>query len=509
MHPIRLRPAPLALLTLALLMVAGELHAQLFVERLDLYAIDTTPKISVSLPRGKVFDIVCSGTYSFWRDDITNDSVGLVDAAFYRVVPPTEFGFPGLGTTANNGFLLNRQPIALSISPAGMSPVYVYHVPFVGLGAPAEVFIEDKPPFSVDRHGDNTGMIRVEIWNVSPEIAVDTGGIDFGEREIGSTTDTLLRIENVGYGPLRLDQCVITGVDASSFSTDLPSSLSLLPGDGITVRVSFTPPTVFPKTAALVMRTNDSDSPLITIPLRGVGVTTLTAAVPAVTQLLEQRADEIPVTLGGWKQGSNTTSYRFDLVCDPALVYLRGVDAGGTLSAGWQVQASRTAPGRLHVEASGTTPLGGDGTLLRLRVVGLYATPPRDTLRIANLEWNWQTAFAGNPRARSTNGGVEVDSACNHWLIAIRPVALPKLGQNRPNPFNASTVIDFTLTEAADVRLVVYSLRGEPLRTLVSGRCEAGPHTVRCDLGDLPGGVYLYRLEGPGGAPARRMTLLR
>jgi Big-like domain-containing protein len=89
-----------------------------------------------------------------------------------------------------------------------------------------------------------------------------------------------------------------------------------------------------------------------------------------------------------------------------------------------------------------------------------------------------------------------------------------ELAQNRPNPFNPATTIQFQLPRQGRVRLDIYDTAGRLRGTLVDGVLPAGPHEVRW-LGQdalghaVPSGVYWYRLESNGLSLARRMVLLR
>ena len=104
-----------------------------------------------------------------------------------------------------------------------------------------------------------------------------------------------------------------------------------------------------------------------------------------------------------------------------------------------------------------------------------------------------------------------------------------QLEQNYPNPFwseatsrfagNPSTEINFTLLEAGTVKLQIYDLLGNVVKTLVNESRRAGRHEViwngRNRAGEIvAGGVYLYRLtvERNGAAPVvmtRKMTVLK
>ncbi len=83
------------------------------------------------------------------------------------------------------------------------------------------------------------------------------------------------------------------------------------------------------------------------------------------------------------------------------------------------------------------------------------------------------------------------------------------LGQSTPNPFSHSTEIRFDLPEAAHVRLAVYNLLGQEVRRLVDGEVGAGFHTATFEAGDLPSGVYLYRLTAGDFTQTHRMVLTK
>lgn len=88
------------------------------------------------------------------------------------------------------------------------------------------------------------------------------------------------------------------------------------------------------------------------------------------------------------------------------------------------------------------------------------------------------------------------------------------LYQNYPNPFNSQTTIKFYLTRASDIRLEIYNLLGQRVRTLVDGRKLAGNHQTvwdgRNDQGhQASSGIYFYRQTGEKYRQQKRMLLLR
>jgi hypothetical protein len=67
--------------------------------------------------------------------------------------------------------------------------------------------------------------------------------------------------------------------------------------------------------------------------------------------------------------------------------------------------------------------------------------------------------------------------------------------QSYPNPFNASTSIEITLPDAADIDLAVYNILGQKIAVLFDGQKTEGRHSVTWNAGDMPSGVYFARLE--------------
>jgi hypothetical protein len=98
---------------------------------------------------------------------------------------------------------------------------------------------------------------------------------------------------------------------------------------------------------------------------------------------------------------------------------------------------------------------------------------------------------------------------------AILPKAFA-LSQNYPNPFNPSTTIAFDIPEdkEAFVRLKVYNIRGQLVRTLVNETMVEGSHKIEWDGKDNNGryvssGVYFYRIQTGEFSKTRKMVILK
>lgn len=83
------------------------------------------------------------------------------------------------------------------------------------------------------------------------------------------------------------------------------------------------------------------------------------------------------------------------------------------------------------------------------------------------------------------------------------------LSQNYPNPCNPSTTIRYALPKSEYVTLKIYNLIGKEIATLVRGKKAAGEYQVQWNAGDLPGGLYLYRLQVGEYVATRKLVLMK
>ncbi|MGB4851790.1 MAG: M14 family zinc carboxypeptidase [Ignavibacteria bacterium] len=81
--------------------------------------------------------------------------------------------------------------------------------------------------------------------------------------------------------------------------------------------------------------------------------------------------------------------------------------------------------------------------------------------------------------------------------------------QNYPNPFNPVTVISYNLAVAGFVELKIYDVLGNEVKTLVKEKQNAGSYSVDFNAGDLPSGVYFYRINAGEYRETKTMMLLK
>jgi hypothetical protein len=106
---------------------------------------------------------------------------------------------------------------------------------------------------------------------------------------------------------------------------------------------------------------------------------------------------------------------------------------------------------------------------------------------------------------------IDTDGSFSYSSIVEVEIILDEyqLFQNYPNPFNPTTTIKFTMPEDGYVKLNVYNLLGEEVKTLINENKEAGIHRVNFNPRSLNSGVYIYNLEVNGFADIKKMIYIK
>jgi hypothetical protein len=135
-------------------------------------------------------------------------------------------------------------------------------------------------------------------------------------------------------------------------------------------------------------------------------------------------------------------------------------------------------------------------------------------------------ALPGSAR-RFLDRGVEPGFEYRYWLevteadgtverfgpteaVRIEPEGLVlSLSESYPSPAADTVTIAFTLPDDGPVELAVYDLAGRHVATLLDSELTAGRHETTWNCGEVPSGVYLYRLEASEEALIKRLIIGR
>lgn len=83
------------------------------------------------------------------------------------------------------------------------------------------------------------------------------------------------------------------------------------------------------------------------------------------------------------------------------------------------------------------------------------------------------------------------------------------LSPNYPNPFNPSTVIEYTLPEFCGVTIEIFDILGKKIETIIDEKQSAGQHQVVWNAKDKSTGMYFYRIKAGDYSETKSMTLIK
>jgi hypothetical protein len=190
---------------------------------------------------------------------------------------------------------------------------------------------------------------------------------------------------------------------------------------------------------------------------------------------------------------------------------LRYIDHHGATAPSYAkmiVNDKQSAEGQLLL--AGFNPHGDNGQVtvlaVNFEVIGTAGADPGIQLEIKEMVAA-KTFVDLMPYLENTITGVK----------GLSIMEIPKeyqLHQNHPNPFNAGTEIRFELPRDGHVRLIIYNLLGEQLRTLVDEDKKVGRYNIHWDGLDsnrnpVSSGIYLYRMEAGSFKAQKRMLYVK
>lgn len=92
----------------------------------------------------------------------------------------------------------------------------------------------------------------------------------------------------------------------------------------------------------------------------------------------------------------------------------------------------------------------------------------------------------------------------NHHLKSV-----PLKIENYPNPFNSETHIRYSIPQTGKVAAILYDFLGQKVRTLFEQYQSAGYHVYDFHAGDLPSGVYFYKIQVGKFSQVKKMLLMK
>ncbi|MFQ5649747.1 MAG: FlgD immunoglobulin-like domain containing protein [bacterium] len=232
----------------------------------------------------------------------------------------------------------------------------------------------------------------------------------------------------------------------------------------------------------------------------------LASAVPEGGQIPPATTIEVPVMVDITLLEEDLGSYSATLAWNPAVLTFLGYSGGsGTGFDHPMVNVSEAGEGKLSFASA--NPAGANGAVnllnVQFKVVGETGASSALSLEFRSL--------AASRTFADLLPLLTLDS--ENLQVAAIPTTYA-LGQNYPNPFNPETTINYELPEGGLVRIMVYNLLGQRVRTLFDETQPAGTYAIKWDGKNndgqiVPSGVYILRMKSGDFVADRKMVLLK
>jgi len=132
-----------------------------------------------------------------------------------------------------------------------------------------------------------------------------------------------------------------------------------------------------------------------------------------------------------------------------------------------------------------------------------------DALTIGNAYW-----FKGVGYKYSTQYQILVGYQEDIWAATAISSEMGKVNTYKlyppyPNPFNATTMIQWQLAKAGVYELAIFNLLGQKVAIVSSGFAQAGKYSLNWQAGDLPTGIYFLSLMADGRKFTQKIILMK
>ena len=336
---------------------------------------------------------------------------------------------------------------------------------------------------------------------VEPWIRVETGLVDFGAVPVGAVRDSVIDaiVRNLTPAPVDITAAEQGGPDIRQFSVvagDAPFVIPPLGTHTMTLRFA---PRRDGRSSGSIRFTVDGSAEAPVAQLFGEGIGVHAAAVLATDTLSAAPGEivHIPIRLREARNLalSGAAALRTELRFAASLLVPVGATPEGRLDEGVRVIPLTGIP---------LLPLRDD-ILVELPFMAVLGDQRETALELRHSAVVGGDAEIGEQPGRFVLTGICEEGGARLYASEGRL----RLEQNRPNPFNAMTVIEFETIETAHTRLLVRDIHGRIVRVLFDGSTVPGVHHVTFDAGDLVSGTYLCELHSGTLLLRRRMQLVK
>lgn len=205
------------------------------------------------------------------------------------------------------------------------------------------------------------------------------------------------------------------------------------------------------------------------------------------------------------QSGTNTQLYQGNLLLSPDSTYRLSFAAYSSTGNDMEVAMQKGTSPFTSYGLQETVPLTTGWNVF------VYEFKPRNFSGVVNdarLRFSFSTFGAAG----------DIFSLDNIRFLAVNAGSLPPpellpvdyaLEANFPNPFNPVTTIRYSIPTDTRVRLDLYNILGQHVKTLVNEFQRLGTYNVRVDMAGRASGVYFYTLQADAFRQTRKFLLVK
>ncbi len=336
-----------------------------------------------------------------------------------------------------------------------------------------------------------------------PELAVSTEYIDFQKVELGEFKDTtiIILVKNISNKAVRILSVTIPGPDTEHFYIIKgDEQVTLAPDEGRDFTLRFMPEKV-ERSNSIISIKYDAYGQEAIIPMLGEGILpiidTATISISSI-EAKEGSIIDVPIKV----ENLNNTNFR-----ETIEGFTIDLEFNGTMLEPLFNDFSS------HVEEknrilSFDLPAEFDENYI-LKLLKFRVVLGNDTVTQMKLS-NLRLKGKGKTQLSLNSGEFRLKDYCSKGGTRLFDSdGKIYLAQNKPNPVENNTSIEFEVYEGGETNLYLVDMLGKVVKTIQNGNLSAGSYTIDLELPELPNGSYYYILQTPTYKICRRLDISR
>lgn len=414
--------------------------------------------------------------------------------------------------------MVSSLPLPISITPGETHEIDVFFTPQDADPTVKRATIDVIGDFAFAgcSKTDSSGALVGEVYTVGAEVE----GVDFGSILTCYEEDGEIVVRNVGTEPLTLTSISQAAPAGSPFIVDPDNEIHLplllapqgdaAGGDVLRIPVRFVPSQAGNYSAHVVIHLTDNpDAITLTASLTGIARTmSVNVRIPRDIKQNDENPIRVPVLLEDDPAEASVTELLFTMDYDMRAMLLGDytqIMLGEMFpnNQGWALEIIDIRPGVFTLRIYNTEGrcLEGTGELLDIPFwgPGTYAGFP-EGIEVAFTITKTEVPFNITPVNFGQNNNPCIEFTTSSGLVCVDDLSEANstgIVDVSPNPVKDNTTITFSLEEAGDVQIGIYTTDGRRVVLLVDEEMEKGIHSVVWDsVGEIEGPYYVYLKVG-------------